>query len=62
MSRQSTWTILRHPFFMGFSMNSLHEGTMVPEYIPRKPELFESVVNMSAQREYRGDPNVFKDF
>ena len=62
ITKQSTWTILRHPFFLGFDLNNLHNGTITPEYIPRKPELFESYANLSQMRDFRGDQDIFKDF
>lgn len=57
-------TILAHPVFSGFDVQSLKNCTMVPEYLPKMLHVpdYESLKHLPNIRAYRGDQGIFKGF
>jgi serine/threonine protein kinase len=61
---EGTETILTHPFFNDFDIQSLKKCTMVPEHIPEELDVstYESLKSLLNVRAYKGDQAMFKEF
>lgn len=60
---EGTETILTHPFFGAYDVQSLRSCTLVPEYIPEELDnaSYESLKNLPNVRAYKGDQGIFKE-